>query len=185
MDKKKIIVGITGGSGSILAIRLLENLVGNDVHLIISENAKKVLLEETDYSLSDLTSLANHVYDDSDIAAKVSSGSFRFSSFVIIPCSTSTLAKVSAGIADTLITRVASVAMKERRRMIVVPRETPLSTITLENMTKLSRMGIVVTPAMPGYYTRPKSVDDMVNFVVSRVLDLMDVENELINRWRS
>lgn len=182
---KEIVVGVTGGSGSILAIRLLENLKNLNVHLIISENAKKVLSEETDYSVSDLTALAKHVYDDSDISAIVSSGSFRFSSFVIIPCSTSTLAKISAGIADTLITRVSSVAMKEKRRMIIVPRETPLNTITLENMTKLSRSGVIVAPAMPGYYTKPKSVDDMVDFVVSRVLDLMDVENELIKRWRS
>lgn len=182
---ESIVVGITGGSGSILAIRLLEELRKYDVHLVISDSAKKVLQEETNFKLSQLTSLADNVYEDSDIAAKISSGSFLFSSFVVIPCSISTLSKISNGIADTLITRVASVALKERRKMILVPREMPLSTIILENMTKLSQNGAIVAPAMPGYYTKPRSVDDMVNFVVSRVLDLIGIKNDLIKRWRA
>lgn len=180
----KIVVGITGGTGSILAMRLLENLRGEEVHLVISESAKKVLKEETDISPDQLYSLCTHHYDDEDISARISSGSFIFDVMVIIPCSMSTLAKIAAGISDTLITRAASVALKEKRKMIVVPREMPLSTIALENMLKLSRNGVIVAPAMPGYYTKPESVDDMVNFIVSRVLDLSGVKNKLIKRWK-
>ncbi len=180
---KKIIVGITGGSGTILAVRLLENLKNCEVHLVMSESSKKVMELETDYSMNYIKSLSSYFYDDGNIAATVSSGSFIFDSLVIIPCSTSSMAKLAAGIADTLITRVGLVAMKERRKMIIVPREMPLSTIMIENMLKLSQNNVIVAPAVPGYYNRPKSIDDMVNFVVSRVLDLAGVENKLSKRW--
>ncbi len=180
----RIVVGMTGGTGSVLAQRLLENLRGEEIHLVISNSAKKVLGEETEIKPEDLYGMVQAHYDDEDIAARISSGSFIFDTFVIIPCSMSTLAKLSAGISDTLITRVASVALKERRKMVIVPRETPLSTIALENMARLSSMGVIVAPAMPGYYTRPKTVDDMINFVVSRILDLIGVRNSLIKRWK-
>ncbi len=183
--KSKFVVGITGGSGSILAVRLLENLREHETHLIASESAKKVLQEETDLSLEKLKNLASYNYNDNDIASKPSSGSSIFQATVIIPCSISTLSKVSVGISDTLITRACAVALKERRRLILVPREMPLSTIVIENMHRLSLSGAIIAPASPGYYTKPKTVDDMVNFVVARILDLMGVENELIGRWRS
>ncbi len=182
---KKIVVGITGGSGTILAVRLLENLKNCEVHLVMSESSKKVMELETDYSLDYIRGLSNYFYDDSNIAATVSSGSFIFDSLIIIPCSTSSMAKLAAGIADTLITRAGLVAMKERRRIIIVPREMPLSTIMIENMLKLSQNNVIIAPAIPGYYNKPESVDDMVNFIVSRVLDLAGVENHLSKRWKN
>ena len=178
------IVCMTGASGSILGIRLLEKLGKKGVHLVISDSARTVIEQETEFKVADVEKLAEFVYGDSDIAARISSGSFRFVSAIIIPCSTSTLARVSAGIADSLITRVASVALKERRKLILVPRETPLSTITLENMVRLSTAGAIMAPYMPAFYNMPKDVDDMVNFMVSRVMDLMGMDNEFINRWK-
>ncbi len=181
---EKIVVGITGASGTVLAVRFLENLKGLEVHLIISESAKKVMSLETGYSLDYIRSLATYVYNDNDIAARISSGSFLFSTFVIIPCSSSTLGKISSGISDTLITRVAAVALKERRKFIIVPREMPLSTIMLENMLKLSRDNVIVSPAIPGYYHKPSTMDDLINFIVSRILDLSGIKNNLSSRWR-
>jgi 4-hydroxy-3-polyprenylbenzoate decarboxylase len=184
MALTRVVVGVTGGSGSILAVKFLEKLKSVEKHLIISEHAEIVLKEETGIDKESLNKLADYVYDDKDIAARISSGSFIFNSYVIIPCSISTLGKISSGISDTLITRVASVALKERRRMILVPRETPLSTIALRNMAELSALGVIIAPAMPGYYTHPQTADDMINFIVSRILDLVGVENNLIRRWR-
>ncbi len=181
---KRIVVGITGASGTVLAVKFLENLKNYEVHLIMSESAKKVMSLETDYDVKYIKSLSNYFYDDNDIAARVSSGSFIFDSFVIMPCSTSTMAKIASGIADTLITRVALVSLKERRKFIVVPREMPFSTIMLENMLKLSNNNVIVSPAVPGYYNKPETVDDMVNFVVARVLDLSGIENNLSERWK-
>ncbi len=184
MGGDRVVIGITGGSGSVLAVRLLERLNGVEKHLVMSENAKIVLKEEVGIEAAELEAQADQNYLDSDLSARISSGSFIFSAMVVIPCSMSTLAKISAGISDTLITRCAAVALKERRKLILVPREMPLSTIALENMHRLSLNGVIIAPAMPGYYTRPKTADDMVNFVVSRVMDLMGVENNLIKRWK-
>lgn len=183
--KEKFVVGVTGGSGSILALTLLKNLENYETHLVVSDSAKKVLKEEVGASADDLLKLATYTYDDRDISARISSGSFKFSAAVVIPCSISTLGKVASGISDTLVTRACAVALKERRKLIMVPREMPLSTVVLENMHKLSLAGAIIAPASPGYYTKPRTVEDMVNFVVSRVLDLMGVENDLIRRWRS
>ncbi|AAT42776.1 UbiX family flavin prenyltransferase [Picrophilus oshimae] len=179
----RVVIGITGASGTILAVRLLENLKDVEKHLVMSESAKKVMELETDYKYDYIKGLADYVYNDDDIAANISSGSFRYDALVIIPCSSSTMAKIASGISDTLITRTALVAMKERRRFIIVPREMPLSTIMIENMLKLSRYNVIIAPAMPGYYNRPRTVDDMVNFVVARVLDLIGIENDVSKRW--
>jgi 4-hydroxy-3-polyprenylbenzoate decarboxylase len=181
---KKIVVGITGASGTALAVKFLENIKNMEVHLVMSESAKKVMDLETNYSMEYITGLADYYYDDSDIAARISSGSFFFDTFVVIPCSSSTLAKIAAGISDTLITRVATVALKERRKFIIVPREMPFSTIMLENMLKLSMNNVIVSPAVPGYYNKPSSMDDLLNFVVARVLDLSGIENNISARWK-
>ena len=181
---EKIVVGMTGASGTVLAVKFLENIKNREIHLVISESAKKVMSLETDYKLEYVKNLANYVYDDSDIAARISSGSFMFSTLVIIPCSSSTLAKISAGISDTLITRVATVALKEHRKFIIVPREMPFSSIMLENMLKLSRDNVIVSPAVPGYYQRPSTMEDLVNFIVARVLDLSGIDNSLSSRWK-
>ena len=183
--KDKFVIGVTGGSGSILALTLLRNLENYETHVVVSDGAKKVFREEIGSTGDELLKLASYTYDDKDISARISSGSFKFTAAVIIPCSISTLGKVASGISDTLVTRACAVALKERRKLILVPREMPLSSIVLENMHKLSLAGAIIAPASPGYYTKPRSVDDMVNFVVSRVLDLMGVENDLVRRWRS
>ena len=181
---KKIVVGITGASGTVLAVKFLENIKDAEVHLVMSDSARKVMELETEYSPEYIRSLADYYYEDSDIAARISSGSFIFDTFVVIPCSSSTLAKIAAGISDTLITRVATVAMKERRRFIVVPREMPFSTIMLENMLKLSMNNVIVSPAVPGYYARPSSMEDLLNFVIARVLDLSGIKNDISPRWK-
>ncbi|MCL4451945.1 MAG: UbiX family flavin prenyltransferase [Candidatus Thermoplasmatota archaeon] len=183
--KEKFVIGVTGGSGSILALTLLRNLENFETHLVLSDGARKVFKEEMGTTGEELLQLASYTYDDKDISARISSGSFKFNAAVIIPCSISTLGKIASGISDTLVTRASAVALKERRRLILVPREMPLSTIVLENMHKLSLAGAIIAPASPGYYTKPRTVEDMVNFVVSRVLDLMGVDNSLIRRWRS
>lgn len=183
--KEKFVIGVTGGSGSVLALTLLRNLENFETHLVMSDGARKVFREEMGSTGEELLQLASYTYDDKDISARISSGSFKFTAAVIIPCSISTLGKIASGISDTLVTRASAVALKERRRLILVPREMPLSTIVLDNMHKLSLAGAIIAPASPGYYTRPTTVEDMVNFVVSRVLDLMGVDNNLIRRWRS
>lgn len=183
MPGKKVVVGVTGASGSILAVRLLDHLKDEEIHLVMSNNSKKVIKYETGMDPEDLASRADFVYEDGDVGARISSGSFIFDAYVIVPCSVSTLSKIAAGISDSLVTRVASVALKERRKFVIVPRETPLSTITLENMLKLSVNGVLVLPFMPGFYTKPKSVGDMVNFVISRLLDAIGVENSVSSRW--
>ncbi|KAA8922957.1 UbiX family flavin prenyltransferase [Thermoplasma sp.] len=179
----RIVVGISGASGIPYAVKFLENLRDQETYLVISDAAKKVIEYESDETVDHIRSMATHHYEDDDFSAPISSGSFLFDSMVIIPCSITTISKIAAGISDTLITRAAAVSLKERRKLIVVPREMPLSTIDLRNMTYLSESGVIVAPASPGFYTRPKSVDDMVSFVVSRILDLVGVENDLIKRW--
>ncbi len=179
----KIIVGITGASGIPYAIKFLENLGREETFLVISENAKKVMEFEGGLKPDDLKKLGKHFYEDNDFTAPISSGSFIFDSMVIIPCSITTMSKIASGISDTLITRAAAVTIKEGRRLIIVPREMPLSQIELDNMLKMSRAGVIIAPASPGFYTNPKTVDDIVNFVASRILDLVGVDNELIKRW--
>ncbi|MDI6707649.1 MAG: UbiX family flavin prenyltransferase [Candidatus Thermoplasmatota archaeon] len=179
----RVVVGITGASGVIYGIRLLENLKA-EKHLIISENAKKLLEYETGYELKEAIKLAEHYYENEDLFAKISSGSFKFDALIIVPCSTSTFSKIANGIADNLITRAASVCLKERKKLIIVPRETPLSTIHLQNLAKLSQEGAVILPAMSAFYHKPKRIDDLVNFVVGRILDALGIEHKLYKRWQ-
>lgn len=178
----RYVVALTGCSGMRYGVRLLEELEG-EKELIISEMGKKVLEDETGLDIEDLEPNAEEAYEDDDLFAPPASGSHRFDAMVIIPCTQSTLAKIAAGIADTLITRAASVAIKERRKLILVPRETPLSATMLENELKLAREGVVILPAAPAFYQEPRSVDDMVNFVVGKVLDQLGQEHELFRRW--
>ncbi len=175
----KIIIGITGASGSILGIRLLENLKDHKVSLIISENAKKVMAYETNYKEEDIRKLTSKVYNNNEMDADIASGTTKFDALVIIPCSTSTLSKIACGIADNLITRVASVALKEGRKIILVPRETPLSSIVLENMLKLSKMGVKIVVPVPAFYLKPKNMEDIVNYIVGKILDSLGIEHNL------
>lgn len=177
----KTVIAITGASGVQYGIKLLDVLKG-EKYLIISESGKYLMKDETDYTLEDLKAKA-HYYDDYQLDAPLASGSFFFDAMVIVPCSVSTLSKIATGIADTLITRCACVALKERRKLILVPRETPLSTIHLQNMTTLSMQGVVILPAMPAFYHQPHSVDDMVSFVVGKILDQLHQDHDLFQRW--
>ncbi len=177
----KIIIGITGASGIIYATTLIDRL-REEIYLIITENAKRIMMFETKMDYKTLEKKVNKIYNDSDLFASVASGSTKFDAFVVIPASMNTIAKFANGIADTLITRVFSVSLKEKRKIIVVPRETPLNSINLENMKKLSDLGVVVMPASPGFYFKPKTVEDLVDFIVYRVLDHLGIEGDY-PRW--
>jgi 4-hydroxy-3-polyprenylbenzoate decarboxylase len=181
----KIIVAISGATGPIYGIRLLEVLrqLGVETHLIVSEWAEKTIAVETSCSLQQVKELASYVHAPSNQAAIVSSGSFRTDGMVIVPCSMKTLASISHGYADNLIARAADVVLKERRKLVLVPRETPLSEIHLENMLRLARMGAVVLPPMPAFYTKPETVDDIVLHTVARILDQLGLEHEVSKRW--
>lgn len=179
----KIVVGVTGASGVPYAHALLRSLAAHDVDLVVSEDAKKVLAAETDLDAKALAKLAGHTYRNDDTTAPPSSGSYRFDAMVVIPCSMGTLGKIAWGISDNLITRAAAVCMKERRMLILVPRETPLAATHLENMLRLANQGVVILPAMPGFYHGPETVDDLVNFVVGKVLDQLRIEHALFKRW--
>lgn len=183
--KKRIVVGITGASGVIYGVRLLEVLKELEVetHLVMSPAAKMTIVAETKYSVASVEKLASKVYKFNDVAATISSGSFATDGMVIIPCSMHTLGALASGVADSLLTRAGEVTMKERRTMIVVPRETPLSLIHIENMARLARAGAIIVPAMPAFYFKPKNLDDIVNHLVGKVLDLLKLENSLFKRW--
>lgn len=176
------VVGISGASGIVYGTRLLESLPGKKT-VIVSKDALKLAKLELDFDLDDIQGLADKHYENDDMEAPIASGSVRFDSMVISPCSTSTMSKIACGIADNLMTRVASVALKERRKLVLVVREAPLSGITLMNMERLACAGAIIMPACPGFYPRPKSVDDMVNFVVGRTLDQLGLKNDLYRRW--
>lgn len=182
----KVIVGISGASGVILGIRLLEELKKADVetHLIISHIAKDIIEYETGYSIKDVENMADFVHDENDLNAIVNSGSFKFDTSVIIPCSMKTLSAISNGFGDNVITRVGDVTLKERRQLIIVPRETPLRTVHLENMTKLSQEGAIILPAMPGFYHKPETIDDQINFIIGKILDVMGINNKLFTKWK-
>ena len=183
--KKRIVVGISGASGVIYGVRLLEVMkdLGVETHLVMSPAAKMTIVAETRHSVASVEKLATKVYKFSDIAATISSGSFSTDGMVVIPCSMHTLGALASGVADSLLTRAAEVTMKEKRTLIVVPRETPLSLIHIENMARLAQAGAVIVPAMPGFYFKPNTVDDMVNHLVGRVLALLKIDNSLFERW--
>ena len=181
----EIVVGISGASGVQYGIRLLEALKekGCDTHLIITDSARKIIEIETNKRPEEVERLADHVYAPKDFSAPVASGSHLFDALVVIPCSMGTLSGIACGSSDTLITRCADVCLKEKSRLILVPRETPLSLIQLRNMVNASEAGAVILPACPAFYSRPRNLADLVDVLVGRVLDLLDLENDLYNRW--
>ena len=181
----KVIVAITGATGAIYGVRILERLreAGAETHLIISRWGARTLLHETPYSREQVESMASAAYAPGDMGAAISSGSFRTDGMVIAPCSAKTLAAVAHGFGENLVHRAADVVLKERRRLVLVVREAPLSDIHLENMLKLSRMGAVVLPPMPAFYNRPRTVDDIVDHTVSRVLDQFGLDVSGVERW--
>ncbi|MGQ9720328.1 MAG: UbiX family flavin prenyltransferase [Candidatus Jordarchaeum sp.] len=181
----RIIIAVTGASGVIYAYNLLKELknLNIEVFLIISETAKKIIELETDITWKDFSNLAFKKFDNSDLTASIASGSFPIDGMVIVPCSMSTLAAVAQGYSDNLIRRAANCTLKENRPLILVPRETPLSLPNLENLVKTKMAGAVILPAMPGFYHKPKNLEDLVNFVVGKILDLLKLKHNLYKRW--
>ncbi len=178
----RFVVAITGASGSEYGIRLLKNLPGEKI-LVISDVAKQIIPHETGMTVEEVESLADVVFDDHEFFATISSGSYNYDSMFVAPCSASSLAKFANGIADTLISRAVSVCIKEGRQLILVVRETPKSTIMLENELKLARCGVVIMDANPGFWNHPTSIDDIYDFIVGRCMDRAGVENNIFKRW--
>jgi 4-hydroxy-3-polyprenylbenzoate decarboxylase len=182
----RLIVGMTGATGAVLGVRLLTELQRNpqvETHLVLSRWARATVELETGLSAREVTALADVTYSPDDQGAAISSGSFPTDGMVIIPCSMKTLAGIRAGYAEGLMGRAADVTLKERRRMVLVPRETPLNEIHLANMLELARMGVSIVPPMPAFYNRPESVGDVVDHIVMRVLDQFGLETAGARRW--
>ncbi|MBE9571593.1 MAG: UbiX family flavin prenyltransferase [Desulfobacteraceae bacterium] len=182
----KLIVGITGATGIIYGIRLLQ-VLGKipevEVYLIVSEAAKLTLESESDWTLTQLESLASHVYDNKDIGARISSGSFQTAGMMVIPCSIKTASSIANSFDYNLITRAADVVLKERRKLVLVVRETPLHLGHLKMMASLVERGTVILPPVPAFYHRPKNIDDIVDQTVGKVLDQFQIEHNLFQRW--
>ena len=182
----RLIVGMTGASGLIYGIRLLETLkLVDDIetHLIVSPTARMNITLETDWAVKDVEALADVVHKPNDIGASIASGSFKTAGMIIAPCSIKTLSGVANSYADNLIVRAADVTLKERRRLVLMPRETPLHTGHLRLMHEASLMGAIIAPPMPAMYTKPQTIDDLVNQSVGRVLDLFDLDPGIVKRW--
>jgi 4-hydroxy-3-polyprenylbenzoate decarboxylase len=176
---------MSGSSGVAYGIRLLEILktLKVETYLITSRWAEECIRLETDKKPSYVKSLAKYVYSNENMAAKPSSGSYKIDGMVVIPCSMKTLSSIANGYEDTLISRAASVMLKESRKLVLVPRETPLTSIHLSNMLTLSKMGAIILPAMPGFYHKPKSVEELLNHIAGKVLDQFGIEHEVFRRW--
>jgi 4-hydroxy-3-polyprenylbenzoate decarboxylase len=171
----KLVIGISGASGVNLGLKFIQLLPKHiEKYIIISDNAKTVLQKENNIN----------ILDNKDISACTASGSFQTDAMIIIPCSMNTLAKISCGISDNLITRTASVMLKERRKLIIAPREMPYSTISLENMTKLSQNDVIIAPPVIGYYSNQQTLEDMESFLIGKWFDLLDIEHNLFKRWK-
>ncbi|MFW9821755.1 MAG: UbiX family flavin prenyltransferase [Candidatus Thorarchaeota archaeon] len=179
-----MLVAITGASGAILGIKFLKELKELEIEseLIISEKAEIIINTETDYKIEEVRNLATKNYDVNDLTAAPASGSYRVDKMIVIPCSMKTLAAIANGYSDNLISRTADVMIKERRKLILVVRETPLNAIHLENMLKLTRLGVIIFPPIPSFYHKPKNIDDIVNHTIGRILDQAGIQID-IKRW--
>ena len=185
MSSKRIIIGISGASGAIYGIELLKALkeLKIETHLVVSKTAQITIAQETNYSLPQIQEMADFVHPAVDMAASISSGSFKTMGMIIAPCSVRSLAEIATGTTTSLLTRAADVVLKERRRLVLMVRETPLHSVHLRNMLTLSDMGAIIAPPLPAFYSKPISLHDMVMHTVGRTLDLFDIEHELIKRW--
>lgn len=185
MSAPRIIVGISGASGAVYGIEMLKALRAANIetHLIVSKSAQITIACETDYSLPQVQKLADHVHSAADISACISSGSFKTMGMIIAPCSMRSLAEIATGNTTTLLTRAADVVLKERRRLVLMVRETPLHSIHLRNMLTLSDMGAIIAPPVPAFYSKPETIGDMVAHSVGRVLDLFELDHALVKRW--
>ena len=187
MSKRRIIVAITGAAGSIYGVRLLEELRGHDdieTHLVVSRAGFLNIATELDMRRTQLEGLADVVHGNRDIGATIASGSFRTDGMLVAPCTMKTLAAISIGLADNLVSRAADVILKERRRLVLMVRETPLTLAHLRNMTAVTEMGGIIFPPVPSFYAKLENLDDMVNQTVGRMLDLFDIDSDLVRRWQ-
>jgi 4-hydroxy-3-polyprenylbenzoate decarboxylase len=182
----RLIVGLSGASGIVYGVRLLEVLreTALEIHLVMSKSAEVTLAHETDYKVAEVKALAHVVHQNTDLGAAISSGSFKTMGMVIAPCSIRTASEIAYGITSTLMARAADVVLKERRRLVVMVRESPLHTGHLRTLTQLSEIGAIVAPPLPGFYARPETIGDMIDHTVGRTLDLFDIETGLVRRWR-
>lgn len=180
-----LILGISGASGAIYGIRLLEALRDADVttHLILTKNAQLTITQETAYSVKDVEALATHVHAQSNMAACISSGSHACGGMIVAPCSMRSLAEIATGCTTTLLSRAADVTLKERRKLVLLPRESPLNLSHIRNMATVAEMGGIIAPPVPAFYSRPKTIEDLVNHTVGRVLDMFDIPHQLVTRW--
>ena len=189
-DKNRLIIGISGASGIIYGIRLLELLrtipdeLRPETHLIISKSGEVTLAYETKLKVATVHKLADVIHANKDIGASLASGSFKTMGMIIAPCSVKTLAEIATGVTDTLISRAADVVLKERRRLVCMVRETPLHAGHLKNMLSLTEMGAIIAPPVPAFYAKPQSLDDMINHTIGRVLDLFEIETNFVVRWK-
>ncbi len=184
--QRKLIVAITGASGAIYGVRMLEalNKVGVETHLVLSNAAKVTLKAETNIQKDDLISKADYYYPITDIGAAIASGSFPIDGMIVAPCSIKTMSEIACGITSNLISRAADVVLKERRKLVLMVRETPFHLGHIRTMEKLTEMGAIVAPPLPAFYSMPKTIDDLVDHSVGRILDLFDIENDLSFRWK-
>ncbi|SJZ40321.1 4-hydroxy-3-polyprenylbenzoate decarboxylase [Enhydrobacter aerosaccus] len=186
VDRPRLIVGISGASGVIYGVRLLQTLqsLPLETHLVMTRTAEVTLAHETDFKVDDVRRLADVAYRIDDLAAAISSGSYRTIGMIVSPCSMRSLSEIAHGITSNLLTRAADVVLKERRKLVLVARETPLHAIHLRNMTTLAEMGAIIAPSVPAFYNRPQSLDDLIDHTVGRILDLFDLESGRVKRWR-
>ncbi|MBN8964077.1 MAG: UbiX family flavin prenyltransferase [Rhizobiales bacterium] len=182
---RRLVVGISGASGTIYGIRLLETLKKTDIetHLVMSKSAEMTLVYETDYKPKDIKALASVVHPAADIGASISSGSFPTMGMVIVPCSIRTMSEIATGVTSSLVSRAADVVLKEKRRLVLAVRETPLHGGHLRTLVTLSDMGAVIAPVVPAFYNKPKTLDDIINHTVGRLLDLFGIETKTVKRW--
>jgi 4-hydroxy-3-polyprenylbenzoate decarboxylase len=183
----ELVVGISGASGTIYGIRFLEVLKekGIRVHLLISEVAREIIREENHLGQEELVKKADYWYDIDDLTASICSGSYKNDGMVIVPCSMKTLAAIVNGFASNAMTRAADVTIKEKRPLVLVPRETPLNAIHLSNMLKLAKLDVIILPAMPGFYHQPETISDLTDFIVGKILDSLNIDHDLYRRWGS
>ena len=182
----KILLTISGASGSIYGIRLLEELIKSkvEVHLVVSNNAKKILQHETNFKYEDLKKKTNFVYENDDLFSPPASGSFQIDGMIVAPCSMKTLSAIANGYGDMLISRAASCCLKEGKKLVIVIRETPLDLPGIKNMLSAKESGAVILPAMPAFYHKPNNIEDLVDFIIGKVLDQFNIKHSLFKRWK-
>ena len=181
----KIVIGITGASGSVYALRLIEVLrqAGHEVHGVVTDSGWQVLAYECGVSKTDLAAKVDVLYDNANVGAAIASGSFQADAMVVLPCSMKTAASIAHSLSDNLLTRAADVTLKEGRRLVLVPRETPMHAIHLENLLTLARLGVRIVPAAPGFYHHPRSIEDLVDMLVGKICDQLGLQIDLFTRW--